>query len=307
MFDRAIRSPARSSPTCAPSWARKFTTPSFRATCASRRRPRTASRCCSMTSNAPAAKLTSKLASKSFNAKAAGAPPEARAAHWRMRWPMKPPSRRPPPAPRPRPRGADRRRGEEPAAGAARAQGADRIPAPNPAQPAQGVPRRRARRARRLDPRARLIQPVIVRPVRASPTPTRSSPASGAGARATRRPARHPISFIDSAIARRSATRGTGRTITGWMTPRSRIEAASSSSSSSRNALRGCADWPQEFDRRLARRAAPAGRLFAGVADQRREAAAEGAGGGRRDGGFIGHLILQCAARASAARQRPSR
>jgi len=68
-------------------------------TCASRRRPRTASRCCSMTSNAPRTKLTFKLASEVIQREGRWRAAEARAAHWRMRWPMKPPSRRPPPAP----------------------------------------------------------------------------------------------------------------------------------------------------------------------------------------------------------------
>ena len=78
--------------------------------------------------------------------------------------------------------------------------------------------------------------------------------------------------------------------MTGWMMPRSRIEAASSSSSSSRNALRGLRGLGRRNSIGALRgRAAPGGRLFAGVADQRGEAAAEARAVIGVAGGFVGH------------------
>ena len=64
---------------------------------------------------------------------------------------------------------------------------------------------------------------------------------------------------------------------------------------------------PQEFDRRAARAAAAGGRLVAGVADQRGEAAAEARAMFGVAGGFVGHFILHEPGAPQAARQRPSR
>ena len=77
--------------------------------------------------------------------------------------------------------------GDEAAVGRARraqpAPRADRIPAPQSAQSAPHVRRRRARRACASIRERGIIQPIVVRTLRGATTDTRSSPASGAGAR----------------------------------------------------------------------------------------------------------------------------
>ena len=110
-----------------------------------------------------------------------------------------------------RPRRADRRRrrriASRPSARAQPAQGADRIPARQSAQPAQAVLRRRARRACAIRS-ASAASSSRSWCARAAPTASRSSPASGAGARRSA-PActRCRSSCSKSATAKRSSLR----------------------------------------------------------------------------------------------------
>ena len=166
---RAIGSPARSSPTCAPTWATRSTTRSFRAMCASPKRLRTASRRCFTTSNARAARPISSSRPRSFSAKGAGAPPETRKDRTRRtRIDGRRSSRsRTPASPRPRPRRlARRRRTKKPAAGRGAREGCR----------SSSCAPIRATRGKRFDDdeldelaasikERGVIQPVVVRPI----------------------------------------------------------------------------------------------------------------------------------------------